>query len=144
MDIRELRIGNIVKCKNYGRMFVDSIYAHSDKKVSCCTLRQSEGFIVPIEYIYPIKINEELLLKVGFSIEYNDITKDKYYRLRLNGFCIDINKWSNTVGRDYGMHIDNLSCDSVLSADIQYLHQLQNCVFDATGKELDVRNLLKY
>ena len=47
-------------------------------------------------YYFPIPINEELLLKLGFKKEVEDITKDKRYRLRLNGFCIDINRYSNT------------------------------------------------
>lgn len=63
--------------------------------------------------------------------------------LRLNGYRIDINKCSNTLGKDYGIHIDNLSCDSVLSGDIQYLHQLQNAIFDAAGEELNVNELFK-
>jgi hypothetical protein len=93
-------------------------------------------------YYFPIPINEELLLSLGFKKEVDDIIKREYYRLRLNGFCIDINRYSNTLGRDYGLHIDNDCCDSVLSGDIQYLHQLQNYIYDATKQELDITNIL--
>lgn len=93
-------------------------------------------------YYFPIPINEELLLKLGFKKEVEDIIKREYYRLRLNGFCIDINKYSNTLGRDYGIHIDNSCCDSVLRGDIQYLHQLQNYIYDSTKQELDITNIL--
>ena len=91
----------------------------------------------------PIKITEDLLLKLGFQKEVDKISRKGFYMYLPNGFRIDINKYSNTIGRDYGIHIDNLSCDSVLRGDIQYLHQLQNYIYDATGEELDVKELFK-
>ena len=95
-----------------------------------------------ISYFIPIPISEEILLDLGFKKEVEDITKDKRYRLRLNGFCIEINRYSNTLGRDYGVHIDNLCCDSVLSGDIQYLHKLQNYIYDSTKQELNIESIL--
>ena len=143
MDIRELRINDIVfnteensNCVILGvdkMMGIDSIYAIYDECV----------YNYPKDYYEPITITEEILLKLGFKAEIEDIINRKFYILRLKGYCIDINEWSNTIGRDYGIHIDNLSCDSILGADIQYVHQLQNYIFDATGEELDVTELFK-
>ena len=143
MDVMELRINDMVfnteensNCVILGVdkiMGIDSIYAIYDECV----------YNYPKDYYEPISITVDLLLKLGFKAKTNDITKEKYYRLRLKGYCIDINEWSNTLGRDYGIHIDNLSCDSILGADIQYVHQLQNYIFDATGEELDVTELFK-
>lgn len=142
IDIREIRIGDVlintvdnVDCvvESIDRtMGIDSIYATKD----------DELYVYPKENYCKIPIQEDILLALGFKKEIEDITKDKRYRLRLNGFCIDINKWSNTLGRDYGIHIDNLCCDSVLSGDIQYLHQLQNYIYDATKQELNIENVL--
>ena len=143
IDIRELRVGDVIfnteenaRCSVHSidrTMGIDSIYAINDE----CE------YNYPKDYYEPITITEEILLKLGFKVETHNITKEKYHRLRLKGYCIDINEWSNTLGRDYGIHIDNLSCDSILGADIQYVHQLQNYIFDATGEELDVTELFK-
>lgn len=127
IDIKEIRIGNVLKYRNY---------IFKAKKIS-------EDYSFSGEDIFPIPITEDLLSDLGFDEEVEDIIHRKYYRLRLNGFCIDINKYSNTLGRNYGIHIDNLCCDSVLSGDIQYLNQLQNYIYDSTKQELDVSMLLK-
>ena len=101
----------------------------------------ANGFSVKYCNLLPFNIDEDLLFKLGFKKEVEDITKDKRYRLRLNGFCIDINKYSNTLGRDYSVHIDNDCCDSVPSGDIQYLHQLQNYIYDSTKQELNIEGI---
>ena len=143
IDIKELRVGDVLlnteedaRCSVHSidrTMGVDSIYTINDECI----------YNYPKDYYEPIIITEDLLLKLGFYIENDNITQIKYYMLRLNGYRIDISKCSNTLGKDYGIHIDNLSCDSVLSGDIQYLHQLQNAIFDATGEELNVNELFK-
>lgn len=125
IDIKEIRIGNVLKYRNY---------IFKAKKIS-------EDYSFSGEDIFPIPITEDLLSDLGFDEEVDDTINRKYYRLRLNGFRVDINKYSNTLGRDYGIHIDNLCCDSVLSGDIQYLNQLQNYIYDSTHQELDVSML---
>lgn len=136
IDIKEIRIGNLLTTEN-GKVIVQEIGLNG---INYNYLIEMDEFSK--KKLFPTLITEELLLKLGFKKEVEDITKDKRYRLRLNGFCIDINKWSNTLGRDYGIHIDNLCCDSVLRGDIQYLHQLQNYIYDATKQELDITNIL--
>src|SRR5574344_1784094 len=142
IDIREIRVGNILVNEEYNiacivhsidtTMGIDSIYSVNNDNL----------YVYPKENHYRIPITEDILLQLGFKKEVEDITKDERYRLRLNGFCIDINKYSNTLGRDYGIHIDNLCCDSILSGDIQYLHQLQNYIYDSTKQELNIENIL--
>lgn len=143
IDIKELRVGDVLlnteedaRCSVHSidrTMGVDSIHTINDECI----------YNYPKDYYEPIIITEDLLLKLGFHIENDNVNQIKYYMLRLNGYRIDINKCSNTLGKDYGIHIDNLSCYSVLSGDIQYLHQLQNAIFDATGEELNVNELFK-
>ena len=138
IDIREIRIGNVL--------------INNKDDVSCLVWKLSADGIGSLDkelvHIYTgnnysrMPISEDILLGLGFCKKLNDITKERYYRLRINGFCIDINKYSNTLGRDYGIHIDNLCCDSVLSGDIQYLHQLQNYIYDSTKQELDITNII--
>ena len=142
IDIREIRVGNCFNIKNRKELvFVDSILSLY-KEILYSTWHDEKHSYADISYFIPIPISEEILLDLGFKKEVEDITKDKRYRLRLNGFCIDINKYSNTIGRDYSVHIDNLCCDSVLSGDIQYLHQLQNYIYDSTKQELNIENIL--
>ena len=136
IDIKEIRIGNVLNGHKH-KLLVEKI---GGNKI-CCILND-EPFDYLASSIFPTPISEDILLCLGFKKEVEDITKDKRYRLRLNGFCIDINKYSNTFGRDYSVHIDNLCCNSVLSGDIQYLHQLQNYIYDSTKQELDITNIL--
>ena len=136
IDIREIRIGNLVKS------FRHNILVEGVEKRGINYSFMDEEYEYLKDELYPITITEDILLQLGFKKEVDDIIKREYYRLRLNGFCIDINKWSNTLGRDYGIHIDNLCCDSVLSGDIQYLHQLQNYIYDATKQELNINDIL--
>lgn len=145
IDIKEIRAGNLLISRKYWSYCIAF-------KIDCSDRTTFENFIT---YLYknkldedrdkefnPVKITEDLLIKLGFGKEVDDIINREYYRLRLNGFCIDINRYSNTLGRDYSVHIDNLCCDSVLHGDIQYLHQLQNYIYDSTKQELNIEKLL--
>ena len=142
IDIREIRIGDVlintvdnVDCvvESIDRtMGIDSIYAVKD-----CEL-----YVYPKENYCKIPIAEDLLLQLGFQKEVDEISRKEFYMYLPNGFRVDINKYSNTLGRDYGIHIDNLCSDSVLSGDIQYLHQLQNYIYDSTKQELDITNII--
>ena len=142
IDIKEIRVGNYFNLENEKEIvFADSILS-LDKEILYSTINSKKYAFVGLSYLLPIKITEDLLLQLGFG-KIDEIAKEEFYMYLPNGFRIDINKYSNTLGRDYGIHIDNLSCDSVLSGDIQYLHQLQNYIYDATGEELDVKQLFK-
>lgn len=143
MDIRGLRIGNIVDSAEYGRLVIDEIYSHMDAELSCRVLRSGLGKILPISYVFPVYIDEFLLRNIGFKKEVDYVIHIYEYNLCANNHFIRIGKYSNTLCRDYNIHIDNQNRDSVSCTDIQYLHQLQNAVFDATGEELNVNELLK-
>lgn len=142
IDIKETRKGNLLISKKYWSYCV--IF-----KIDCTTFGSNFMTYLYKNKLYedrdkefnPIKITEDLLLKLGFNREISENSKKGFYMYLPSGFRIDINKYSNTLGRDYGIHIDNLCCDSVLSGDIQYLHQLQNYIYDSTGEELDVKEL---
>ena len=92
------------------------------------------------KYVKPIRITEEFISKNGFVLDddINDITDEKYYLLKLDKFTITIHEGSNTLGRDWWVHIDNEDCCSIASADVQYVHQLQN-LFNIANVEIDIR-----
>jgi hypothetical protein len=95
---------------------------------------------VGIDEISPIPITEEFISKNGFVLDddINDITEEKYYLLKLDKFTITIHEGSNTLGRDWWVHIDNEDCCSIASADVQYVHQLQN-LFNIANVKIDIR-----
>jgi hypothetical protein len=146
IDIREIRIGNCFNLKNKKEIiFVDSILS-LDNEILYSTWHDEKHSYVDISYLLPIRITEDLLLQLGFSSEhcfpFNQNNEKEFYIYMPNGFRLDINSYSNTLGRDYYIHIDNLCCDSILSGDIQYLNQLQNYIYDATKQELEITNIL--
>lgn len=140
IDIKEIRVGNaLINTKDDTDCMVSSIDKITGKISS---FNGNILYYYPKEYYSRIPISEDILLALGFKKEVEEIINREYYRLHLNGFCIDINKYSNTFGRDYSVHIDNLCCNSVLGGDIQYIHQLQNYIYDATKQELDISNII--
>lgn len=79
----------------------------------------------------PIPISEELLLKNGFNKELLIEGMENYddwvsYKKEVNGYFLDIRHCSNSIERDWYVHIDNDAHCSVGSMDIEYVHQLQN------------------
>lgn len=79
----------------------------------------------------PIPITEELLLKNGFNKELLIEGMEDYddwvsYKKQVNGYFLDIRHCSNSIERDWYVHIDNDAHCSVGSMDIEYVHQLQN------------------
>lgn len=95
---------------------------------------------VGFDEITPIEINEEFLSLNGFEIDkiMNEEFGEKYYELKLEKFTITIHEGSNTIGRDWWVHIDNEDCCTIASADVQYVHQLQN-LFNIANVEIDIR-----
>jgi hypothetical protein len=97
-------------------------------------------FTVGLDEIIPVKLSEEFLKWNGFELDekmYEDF-EEKYYELKLDKFTITIHEGSNTMGRDWWVHIDNESCCTIASADVQYVHQLQN-IFNIANVEIDIR-----
>lgn len=79
---------------------------------------------VCIEHLNPIPITEELLLKNGFNLGCYDVLELNFYTQKINGCHVNI---EFECGYDtYLCHIqDNRKC-TIASADIKYVHQMQN------------------
>lgn len=97
-------------------------------------------FDVGLDEISPTPISEEFLVKNGFIMDdrFIKIAGDKYYQLKLDKFTITMRDSSNTLGRDWWVHIDNEDCCTIASADVQYVHQMQN-LFNIANLEIDIR-----
>ncbi len=87
------------------------------------------------KHFNPIPITPEILLKNGFkkknknSIHVLFVSEDRR---------IIINEMSNTIGRDWYCHIDNEDFESIGSADIQNVHELQH-LLRLCGIEKEIR-----
>lgn len=82
---------------------------------------------VGLDEIEPIPITEEWLTKNDFKREYDCICEYTYYIREIDGYFVEIKIDCSNMGDEYvNCHIDNCDRNSVASADIQYVHQLQN------------------
>ena len=91
----------------------------------------------------PITITEELLLKNGFTkkllIEGNEQYDDWVeYEKDFGKLFLSIRHCSNSIERDWYVHIDNDYRCGVGGMDIEYVHQLQNVVKIA-GYEMEIK-----
>lgn len=108
LSVKELRICN----------FVYSIPNQKIHSVSKRTLRLlSNG---KNNYLEPININEEWLLKLGLQLVESESIKNYC----IHGVCIE--------------KIDYLLIERRYGIIIKYVHQLQNLIFALTQKELEL------
>lgn len=94
---------------------------------------QGREFTTFIGSLDPIPITEELLLKNGFTkrllIEGNEKYDDWVgFEKEVDGYHLSIRHCSNTIERDWLVHIDNEYRCTVGSMDVEYVHQLQNAL----------------
>jgi hypothetical protein len=92
---------------------------------------QGREFTTYASVLEPITITEELLLKNGFVKELLIEGNERYddwvsYKKEVNGYFLEIRHCSNSIERDWSVHVDNDHHCSVGCVDIEYVHQLQN------------------
>ena len=140
IDTKELMRGNIViigKGKDWEEIVtIDEIF---DNAVNL----QGREFTTFSTTLDPITITEDLSLKNGFTkrllIEGNEKYDDWVsYTKEGNGYFLDIRHCSNSIERDWRVHIDNDAHCSVSGMDVEYVHQLQNFV-RLSGYEIEIK-----
>ena len=144
MIVSELMIGDAVQHNGhlFGITDISSAWPRVEERYNnkpLVTIFDGGLITVGIDEISPIPISEEFLEKNGFILD-NDIeviTEEKFYLLKLDKFTITIHEGSNTIGRDWWIHIDNKDCCTIASADVQYVHQLQN-LLNIANVEIDI------
>ena len=81
--------------------------------------------------LIPTKITKTLLVKNGYK---RMICGDYYeYMKEVEGYWLTFKyDMSNTPNRDWYLHVDNSSRESVAGCDVQYVHQAQQLmeIFD--------------
>ena len=134
IDTRELMRGNKVALGNEV-VVVDEIFENAVRLYGC----ECMTYAMSLE---PITITEELLLKNGFVKELLIEGNERYddwvsYEKEVNGYLLEIRHCSNSIERDWSVHVDNNYRCSVGGVDIEYVHQLQNfCML--CGFEIDL------
>ncbi|HCD9234524.1 hypothetical protein [Elizabethkingia meningoseptica] len=114
MEIQELRLGNYVQYEmNSFHIAVESI-----------ELVNNLVNATDIEYLKPISLTDEWLIKLGF--EKSDSSSN--CMKKTNGYKFDF------AGGEV------LYLDSVRLKHIKYIHQLQNLYFALGGEELQIQN----
>ncbi len=145
MKVNELCVGCYVMYNNniFQVTDISRAWPRLDKRYNnkpIVTIFNGGILTVGLDEITPLEIIEEFLEWNGFELDekmYEDF-EEKYYELKLEKFTITIHEGSNTIGRDWWVHIDNESCCTIASADVQYVHQLQN-IFNISNVEIDIR-----
>ena len=141
----ELRIGNYVLTNN-------SLYRKADLgKIACIVAINSEvkvdnkqGVVTIyqiedkykdtygqfLDYLKPIPISEEKLIELGFTkTEDND-----YLKVGRKAFLVSLADYGDT---DFHvLYRCDIGMDFCSLAYVDYIHQIQNIVFDLTGEEL--------
>ena len=125
MKANELMVGNIVRYDGMtvyvGQVNETKIEGLIDKNDLLIDIRFS------VERLEPIPITEEWLTKQGFKHEYDSICEYTYYIQEIDGYFVEVKIGCSNMGDEYvNCHIDNCDRCTVASADIQYVHQLQN------------------
>ena len=116
MKASELRIGNFVQL-NTNITQVDVIDYNQ--------IIATEFGLIELKYIKPIQLTEELLIKFGGILDYED---DSYV---FGNFAVSVNKKSEAI---------MFFKDEQIS-EFNYVHQLQNLYFALTGEELILKQL---
>lgn len=128
IDTKELMRGNKVivgKGSDWEEIaIVDEIF---DNAVSL----QGREFTTFSTTLDPIPITEELLLKNGFTKKLLIEGNEKYddwveFEKDFGKFFLSIRHCSNSIERDWYVHIDNDYRCGVGGMDVEYVHQLQN------------------
>lgn len=152
MEVKELRIGNLVYCKTENGNKVGKICALTDTMISADVLDEkddnhyrnyvgkfSDGVV---DCVLPIEITEQMLLDNGF--EFNKNKDIRSYSKGNIGIYIKsfYDPQSAYGGTEYIMNItDNLYFNKFNSTRLKpfYVHELQNLYYEINKKEIDFK-----
>jgi hypothetical protein len=129
LQSKDLRIGNLISMGEYGVQPVSSYNLYQISLMETGT-KVAEYY----KLLKAIKINEESLLKYGFT----QCENEYWYELKIPRLGITIS--CNLEGRFDIEYRDEMV---VIRECCYYLHQLQNLYFALTGEELELKDVSK-
>lgn len=134
MRVNELMIGNFIYIKNRRVSEIVRVDRIDGCRLLCRRYDKAEAIDASSKLCNPIPITEEFLENNGFKNRYNIS-----YEREIDGYYIEIQLEYANMGDEYiHCHIDNCSRCTVASADIQYVHQLQN-LLNIMNIEFDIK-----
>lgn len=142
MNTKDLMIGNWVYCTKKSQFPMKVVSLGEDYVYLDFEENEGDVFEPNLDDMMPIPVTEDLLLKIGLEKRQYNVSSDisaSWHYMSFKGYSFDINKFSNSVGKDWHCYIDNEDRYSVGFFDFQYLHQLQNGIRLITGKDLEVK-----
>lgn len=133
MKTQDLRLGNFLKYDDNILCEVAEIY----NNVIYCFDKYGEDLHC-MEFVKPIELTEDILIKAGFKKGYNEIysktIKNDFYEYNISYQNVKDNKYSFVAS---GYKNNELKRQIRLD-NIQYLHQLQNAYYLLTNQELEI------
>jgi hypothetical protein len=142
MKANELRIGNYIADRGNKEWQIDhwesinKLSAKSNATMCMGILMETHPMTEYVDYIKPIPLTEEWLLKFGFTHQYKTKKGQDFFDRSINSeFQLYVNL------NDSRVSINKKYVGNVYSKKIQYLHQLQNLYFALTGEELTIKGV---
>lgn len=142
MGTKDLMIGNLVYYTKKSQFPMRVVSLGEDYVYLDFEENEGDVFEPNLEDMQSIEVTEDFLLKNGFEKkEYNvsGYSSTSIHYMKFGNVIFDINRFSNSIGRDWHCHIENSDCDSIGSFDFQYVHEFQNGIRLITGKDMEVK-----
>jgi hypothetical protein len=137
MEIKELRIGNLVWEDYSGNMLVSQINYSTDSVFLRKGWLLTEGRYL-CNGIQPIPLNEDWLLKFGFRKR--KACGNYWFEKKIKGILFLTNDINPKIGFAYSIKLEHVFIhDMNGAARFKHVHLLQNIVFALTGTELEMK-----
>lgn len=134
MEANTLRIGNYLQYKNTQDIAIVELI---HKKHFDC--RDEFGFFTPNANYESIPISEDFLIKLGF-VECEGKFGTYYKCSKLDGFRIWLHEDENVTLWQVGRKEYDNDTTTFISADLKFIHRLQNLYNILTGEELTIKD----
>lgn len=131
--LRDFRLGDLVLYNNQ-KCYIRGIEEHQLKLE-----HKGKIEIVSPEWVSPIALTEDILIKIGFEVsDTEDDNLKPYKEYNLNGLVINMFRINEPVFLYCADDTFKGNTVSYSRPPLKYLHQLQNLFFVLTGKELNI------
>lgn len=130
MREEEIRIGNWVKGIEVGTPYQITQWHFFDAQQ-----HDNAGDGSYWDYVRPIKLTEEWLLKFGFKVTSDNPKSKSQYKGDILFYILDFEFSNSEKGQDGGFYSYQLNSGNTI---VRFVHQLQNLYYALTGQELTI------
>ncbi len=134
IDVKELRIGAHVSLRGERVTIFQTLHTGLVEVLRF----NKESEVCTTDILDPIPLTAGLLREIGFEPVRKTLGRpDEEWYIEPDGYPIRVMKgYSDNPEREWSVHIDSWDYDTIGSADVAYLHQLEGIVYLCTGEEL--------